>query len=129
MTRYFLCKITGKGITDDEFRPSLIEWQILQKEVIEKRRDEEGNIKEITVIKDFIEYKYPYKEWSAIYYPNEPPYEYCLIRIEFENDAILLDEKDYIKEIVSNEDWEKITQYQFFKERWLDANSDKILQG
>jgi hypothetical protein len=98
MIRYFLCRIIGTGISGDTYRPSLL----------------------ISSIIDGIEiFKYPYLQWCATYYPNNPPYEFCLVRIEFEDDNQIVENEDIEKEIITDSDWEEIKKYNFIRERFI----------
>ena len=59
-----------------------------------------------------------YQEWSAIYYPSDPPYEVALVRVEL-NEGISLSDTCFIKEMLTEKDWQEIeTKYNFSKEKF-----------
>ena len=59
-----------------------------------------------------------YQEWSAIYYPADPPYEAALVRLKL-NKGISLSDACFIREIVTEKDWQEIEKtYNFSKNKF-----------
>lgn len=59
-----------------------------------------------------------YRQWSAIYYPTEPPYQVALLRVILQNaKRKYLDSSCFIAEIKSKNEWKDIkAKYNFQKE-------------
>ena len=89
--RYFLSRVE---LVEKTYRPSLIKCLF----------GKEGN--EV------------YREWSAIYYPYDPPYESALVRVEL-MEGISLNEACFVKEMITEGDWEEVrTTYGFSREKF-----------
>ena len=116
MIRYFLCNVIGTGKEDDRYRPNLIQSTVIKS--MKPWKDPKTGIESI---KEFVNetFRYPYKQWSAIYFPALRPYKKCLIKIEFDGE-VELKQKDYIKEIITDDDWEALKDYNFTKARFGD---------
>ncbi len=93
ITRWIKCPVVGDGKEGNPYRPALTPEYRKEVEVITKDKMGKETKKKIIVCPEY----YDHKGYRAVYYPSEPPYEYCLVEI-------LIDDKtEFLKEHVTEE--------------------------
>lgn len=93
VVRWFRCPVTGTGrVTDekdDSYRPVIIDLPHLVK-----------------------------LAWSAVYYPSNPPYAFCVVRMEVEHDVSV----PHAEEFDVNGMEKFCDEFPYFRRRWLDQS-------
>lgn len=91
VVRWFRCPVTGTGKgtekKDDSYRPVIADLPLLQKAA----------------------------EWSAVYYPSHPPYEFCVVRAIIEQDIPTPPQAERLDDMKRFCD-----DHPHFKNKWLD---------
>ena len=72
------------------------------------------------VLKNFLfdkDKKPLYQQWSVIYYPAQPPYDICLVRVIPRDDTVVFDPAGYIEEITTRKQWKMLKKHYRFEEK------------
>lgn len=70
------------------------------------------------IVQEILKKNILYKQWSALYYPPNPPYEISLVMIEWPASAKKYPGTVY-KEIKTNADWREISEKYGFEKKLL----------